>query len=812
MRVLLRDVRHGLRTLARSPGFSLIAVAVLALGIGLNTTVFSLANALFLRPLPVSDPGTVVRVYSNRFSNTLYGRYTELRDRASTLEGLAAYRPQSFGMRVDGEVEHEFGDLVTGNYFPVLGVIAARGRLLAPADDSPSAPPVVVLSHAFWVRRFGSSPDIIGRTIGLNGHPFTIVGVAARDFTGVLAPLASELWAPVATDAVLRPSVDSSRRLEALTFHLIGRLKAGISREQAQADLDTIGRQARAAEGEPDRPQPAVSVYGSTMLHPEASRLATTFTAVLMAVVGLLLLIVCVNLANLVLSRAAGREVELAVRQSLGAGRFRLLRQLLTENLLLSAAGAAGGLGIAYAAGRFVMSARLPVPLPVLLDLSIDTRVLAFTVLVSAGATLAFGAAPALTASRLDLVRSLKGAGGTMPRHRRLRSIFLVTQVAMSMLLLVAAGLFVRSVRNADALDTGFNATNVVVAAVDLDTRGYSAARGGEFARLVAQRLDSAAAIASANIVDIVPMTLSNQTAALLRDEDAEPAAGQPFPTPRIYTNAVGPGHFRTLEIPLLAGRDFTHADGSETSQVGIVNETLARRFWPGKDAVGQRLRPAGVDGATRAIEIVGVVRDSKYVTVGEEAIPFLYRPLAQDYTPSMAILARARGDMASAVAAINETVHSVDSGLAVFHVSTLANATSVSLLPARVAGWLLGVLGLIALALAALGTYGVLSFLVQSRTREIGVRMAVGATRGAVLMLVVRQALGWTAVGGCIGLALALVLTRFLVSLLYGISPVDPLTFAGVTLLLAAVAGVAALVPAVRASRMDPLTALRHR
>jgi putative ABC transport system permease protein len=808
---LLQDIRYGFRTLTRSPGFSAIAVAVLALGIGVNATVFSVANAFFLRPLPVSDPETVVRVYSNRYSNTGYRSYIEYRDRNSTLAGLAAFQMQSFGLRIDSDTEHAFGTIVSGEYFSVLGLSPASGRLLAPSDDRADAAPAVVISNGFWKRRFGGSPDVIGKTIALNDQPFTIVGIAAEGFTGVMAPLVGDLWVPLAADALLRPRLDPATRLDTANFHLVGRLKPNIDRARAQADLDTIGRQLRRAAGEPDRGQ-AVTVYSSTILHPEISTPVTAFTAVLMTLVALVLLIVCVNVANLVLARAAGRRAELAVRQSLGAGRGRLIRQLLTENLLLSVAGATVGLAIAFWATQLLMAVRLPTPVPVALDLSIDVRVLAFTTAAAVAATLAFGAMPAFSASRIDLVQALKGFGGEGPRHGRLRAAFLIAQVSMSVLLLITAGLFIRSLRHVQSVDPGFDAGHILTASIDLETRGYSPAQGRQLLRSLANRLEAAPGIVSVNAVDIVPVTLSNVTIDLLRDGDLEPAPGQPTATPQIYTNAVGPGHFRTLQIGILDGRDFTYLDDDAAPRVAIVNETLARRFWPGKSAVGQRLRPYGPRANVRdVIEVVGVVRDSKYVTVGEAPRPFLYRPLAQAYTPRVTMLVRSAGMPTSVLSTLKQEVRALDPALAVFNIATLTEAISVSLLPARIAGSLLGGLGMLALALAALGIYGVLSFLVRSRTREIGIRVAVGARPSAVVMMVVRQAMTWTGGGALIGIALAVVLTRFLETFLYGTSPTDPLTFGGVTLLLALVACIAALIPAVRASRLDPLVALRN-
>ena len=811
MPALFQDIRYGARALLRTPGFTLIAVAVLALGIGANATVFSLANAFFLRPLPVSDSETFVRVYSNRFSNTRYRTYAELRDRNATLSELAAFQFRSFGLRVDTENEHTFGEIVTGNYFSTIGVATGRGRLLVPSDDVAGAPPVTVLSHAFWMRRFGGDAAAVGRTIALNGQPFTIVGVAPPGFTGILAPLAGSLWVPLASDAVLRPGPDLAARMARDSFHLAGRLKPGVDRARAQVDLDTIGRQVRAAEGSPDRERVAVTVYGSTMLHPEMSGAVTVFTGVLLAVVALVLLIVCVNVANLVLARAAGRDREVAVRQSLGAGRGRLIRQLLTENLILSIGGATVGLLLAYWSTRLVMAMPLPAPVPLALDLSLDLRVVGFTAGVAVLATLAFGLAPALTASRVDLVRALKGVGADTPRHGRMRSAFLIGQVAMSVLLLVVAGLAIRSVRSAQAIDIGFDAAGVIAGSVDLETRGYTPERADRFLRALVERLEASPGVVAASAVAIVPLSLSNTTTRKLRDGDTPPAAGQALVTPMIYVNSVGPGHFKTLKIPLLRGRDFSSIDTAGAPNVAIVNETMAKQFWPGKDAVGQRLLPLEAGAAPAdTLVVVGVVRDSKYVTIGEEPRTFMYRPLAQVHTPQVTLLVRGAGGAADTIATVKRELRALDGGLALFNTAPLDESIAISLIPVRVAGALLGTLGLFALVLAALGVYGVLSFLVRARTREIGVRVAIGATPRAVVVMVVRQAMVWTLTGMAIGVALAAVTARLLGSVLYGVSAADPVTFGAVIVMLGLVAGLAAVVPAVRASRLDPLAALR--
>ena len=807
---LRQDFRYGFRTLIRARSFTVTAVLVLAVGIGANVTIFSLANAFFLRPLPAVEPDGLVRVCSYRYATTEYRSYLEYRDRNRTLTDLAGFEMRSFSLRVDRENEHIFGEVVSGNYFPMLGTLPARGRLLTADDDRAGTPPVTVLSHGLWTRRFNASPDIVGRTIALNDQLFTVVGVAPAEFTGMMAPLAGDLWVPLAADALLRIGLDEPARLHSLTLQLMGRLKPGMVREQAQADLDTIGRQLRRAAGEDDREQ-AVTAYTATTLHPEIATFASPLTAVLLAAAGLLLLIVCVNVANLVLARATGRGLELAMRQSLGAGRGRLIRQLLTETSMLSLAGAAAGLGVAWWCTRLLSTMQVPAQVPIALDLSIDVRVLVFTAVVAIVASLAFGILPALTASRGDLLSALKDTGGDGPRIGRMRSGFVVAQVAMSVLLLIGAALVGRSLVKARALDLGFETTHVLTASLDLEMRGYDEARGRALVRSLVERLEEAPGVVSANVVDIIPATWSNKIAAVRGDGDALPA--EPL---MIHWNSVGPGHFETLRIALVAGRDFSHADGGQAPRVAIVNERLARRLWPGENAVGHRLRLPG-DGArpaqsTESIEIIGVVRDSTYVTVGEDVKPFMYLPFAQSYQPQLTLLVRSADAPPRVLPAIEQSIREEDPGLVVSNVLTMDEATDAPLWPARTAGMFFGVLGTFALVLTALGIYGVLSLVVRSRTREIGLRVALGASPRSVASLVMGHAMTWTGVGAAVGLGLAVVLTRFLTALLYGTSPTDVWVFAGVVLLLVAVAGAAALVPALRASRLDPLEALRIR
>lgn len=804
-----QDLRYGARTLRRTPGFTATAVLVLALGIGVNATVFSVVDAYFLRLLPVADASTVVRVYSNQWAGSRLQTYEALRDRSSTLQALAAFQGMAAGVRLDRETERMTGQFVSGNYFSLLDAHASLGRVLAPADDRANAAPFVVLTHGFWERRFSSSTDVIGRTVSLNDRKFTIVGVLEPTFTGTMPPLMSDFWLPLSADLLLRPALTSAERADSLNVHMLGRLAPGATRQQAEAELDTIGRALRSASGEAATTGPVVSVYPALMLHPEIAMPIGLFAGVLMVIVCTVLLIVCVNVANLVLARAASRGIELAIRQSIGAGRGRLIRQLLTESFLLSFAGAACGLAIAYALLRLmtVVIAQTPAPVPLAVDLSIDWHVFAYLLLVVVGCTLAFGVVPAVAASRVDLVRVLKGVGGLDRRHTRARTGFLVAQVSMSVLLLVVSGLFVLALRTAQTIDTGFDGSHVLTASIDLEARGYTPDRGREFLRSLKTRMDARPGVVSFNAVDMLPLALSNRANYMLRDGDVvSPETHRP-PMPIVYMNGVGPGHFQTLQIRLTAGRDFTDRDTSGAPLVAIVNETLARTFWPGASAIGRRLR---VGGDHPVMEVVGVARDSQYVSIGEDTKPFLYQPLAQAYQPQPTLLVRTTGGPGAILPTLKRVVESLDPGLPVFSVSPMDEATTISLFPAKIAGRLLAALGVLALALSALGTFGVLSFLVRSRARELAIRLAIGASPRDVALLVVGQALTWTGVGTAIGLAMAFGLTRFLASFLYGVNPADPLTFGGVALLIALVACAAAFVPARRASRQDPLATLR--
>ena len=809
---IVRDLHHAMRLLARSPGFSLTAVTVLALGVGVNTTIFSAVNAALLKPLPVADADRLVRVYSNTFSNTPYPDYLDYRERTRAVETLAAFQPETFSLRMGGEAEPVFGELVTDNYFSTLGVGAALGRTLLAGTDR-EADRAVVLSHRYWERRFGGDPTVVGRQVVLNGQVFTVVGVASSSFTGVSAPLVPALWVPVALAPALLgdPDILTNRGRGGRSVQMIGRLRDGVGRTAAQTDLATINAQLQQAFPETNQGR-GVTVYTARTLHPELLVPVAGFAGFLLLVAGLVLVITCLNLATLLLTRAAGRRREIGVRLALGAGRARVVRQLLTESLLLAAGGTGVGLVLTWWASRLLQRLELPLPVPVWLDFGLDGRVLIFAAGVSVVATVQFGLAPTLHASRLDLVSALKTHDrGHAPRASRLLSGLVVAQIALSLLLLVTDGLFLRSLANAQRADLGFDQDRVLAVAFDLAVQGVNADAGRRLQRQLTERVRQLPGVAAASFVEIVPLTLSNRAGTVLREGQAPPATGRLPGFPSVNENVIDPGHFDVLGIPLLTGRDFTVRDGPGTPAVVIVNETMADRYWPDESPIGKRIRPWGVNlpDAPYA-EVIGLVRDSKYVTVGEMPRAFVYRPLAQHYAPAATLLVRTDREPLGALAAVRQAVSAVDADLPVFDIRPLAELTSVSLLPARLVGWLLGLFGVLALVLAAIGLYGVVGFLARQRTHELGIRLTLGAQQHQILATVLGPGLRWTGWGLAIGLGLSLLLTRLLSGLLHEVSPSDPLTYLGVSLLLAVVALAAAFLPARRAVRLQPMETLR--
>ncbi len=805
---LVHDFRYGLRLLGKHRGFSVVAISTLALGIAANTIIFGLANALFLRPPAIAAPDRVIRAYSNRHSNTSFATYEDFRDRNHTLTGLALFQGVSLSLRTTGAPEHVFGMTVTGNYFHVLGVSAALGRPLQSSDDVQGAPGVAVLSDRAWRARFAASPRTIGQTMAINGHPFTIVGVAPASFDGMLTPLAPELWIAWNGPAFAATGTEGPALRSG---HMVGRLRDHVSRAQAQADLSTLAT-AR-AQATQSNSSGMVTVYPATTLGDEIQGGAAAFVSLLSAIAGLILLIACVNLATLLLARATTRGREIGIRRALGAGRGRLIRQLLIEHLPLSLAGGAIAFAIALAATRALTAWTPPAPVPLALDLHLDWRVMTFLVALALASTVALGLAPALHSSRTEALTGLReGASTTTPGRSRLRALLMTAQVGMSTLLLITGAVLVRSVFSAQAIDPGFDAEGVVAATVDLETRNYAPEQGARFYEQLLTRLESTGGVRAATIVDIVPLTLSNSTRALLKEGQAPPPPDRGGDLPLVYATGVTRGHFQTMTIPLLTGRDFTGADTIGRPNVAIVNATLARLFWPGESALGKRVRNwEGGNSFGPWMEVVGVARDSKYVTVGEDPKAFLYQPLAQAYTPSGTVLVKGTGDAQSLLPVLRATVRDIDPELPVFNANTLAAVTGLSLLPVQFAAAAAAGLGVVALVLVAIGIFGVVSYVVRQRTREIGIRMALGAQPGMVVQQLTGQGVRLTIIGLALGLAVSALATRLLGRLLYGVGATDAFSFAAVAALLVLTVALAAYVPARRATRIDPISTLRY-
>jgi predicted permease len=815
MRTLFQDLRYGLRMLLRSPGFTVVGVASLALGIGVNTAIFSLVNAVLIRPVPVvREQGRVVWLRAP----SSYPDYLDYREQARSFEGMAAITgTREFSLTRGGEPELIKGEFVSTNYFDVLGVGAQLGRVFS-EEEGRSPTPVVVISQHLWRTRFDSDSTIVGRQISLNGLGFTVIGVAPEKFIGTEVGLNRELWLPLSMEPSLNPPVagrmdgggkDSLHWRESHWLEVFARLKSGVTREQAGAELTGIARRvaetgAGRVDAETLRRVQLLKMSGG--MDPSDREEALPIVGIMMTVVALVLLVACANIAGLLVARAAVRRRETAIRQALGAGRARLVRQWLTESVLLGVLGGAFGLLLALWANDLMISYAQATPLASL-DLRLDYRVLIFTLAVSVAAGIVFGLAPALQASRIDIVTALKteDAARAGTRRSRLRAAFVTAQLMLSVVLLVGAGLFIRSLMSAHSIDPGFRVERALTVPVDLGLLRYKAAEGRNFYRELLTRIEAQPGVERASLVRFAQLGFSfaqGQVVAEGRAQPGEEGTSAGF-------NVVGPRYFQTMGTQLMRGRDFTEADREGAPAVAVVNETLAQMLWPGEDPLGKRLSFEGPQGPF--LEVVGVARDGKYRSLGDRPRPYFYQPLFQSYEPKMTLVVRTSGDPLSVAGAVREQLRALDPNLPVADVKTLAEQFDLSLLPARVAAWTLGGFGLLALALAAIGIYGVVSFSVAQRTREIGVRMALGARGGDVLRLVLGEGLLVIGVGLLAGLLLALAATRVVAGFLYGVGATDPLTFAGVPILLGAVALAASYIPARRATRVDPMVALRH-
>jgi predicted permease len=811
----LTDIRLSMRRLLKSPGFTLIAVVSLALGIGANTAIFSLVNTALLRPLPVTRPGRLMSVsVTGRDDSMLafsYPTYLDFRDRNTVMSGLFAERMAPMSLSRGGNNQRIWGYLVTGNYFDVLGVGARLGRTFTAEEDRARlTSPVAVVSYGCWQHRFGSDPNLVGQNITINDHQFKVVGVMPEGFAGSEVIYTPEVWVPMTMQEWIEPGNVWLERRGIQNIFAVGRLKDGVTVEQAESSLNVLAQQLGAEYPETNEGQ-RIGLIPPGFVVPRLRGAFIGFAAVLMGAVGLVLLIACVNLANLLLARAAGRRREIAICLAIGASRWRLARQLLTESVLLALAGGAAGLLLAFWILDLVVASRPPIDVPAWIDLSVDWRVMVFALVASLATSLVFGLVPALQATRTDLVPALKDSASQSGRLRaRLRGGLVVAQVTLSLVLLVAAGLVVRALHHLQTMSPGFEVENGLVMSFDLGLQGYDEARGREFERRLVERVESLPGIRSASLTDLFPLSL-NYNSNDFYVEGQPPVRGANAPI--AMTASVGSEYFQTMGIPVVAGRGFTERDDEQAPRAVVVNETIARRFFPGpnpaQEAIGKRLSFKGAEGPW--VQIVGVARDGKYWTIGEAPQPFIYSPIRQSYNSTVTLVARTQGNPQALIPAIRGEVQKLDANLPLFDVRTITEHLGVSLFPARVAASLLGGFGLVALLLAAMGIYGVVSYAAAQRTREIGIRMALGARGADVLRLVAGSGMLLVGIGVGLGLLVALVLTRFMEGVLYGVSATDPITIALVVALFAGVALVACLVPARRATKVDPMVALRY-
>ena len=825
MGTLWQDLRYAARMLTRSPAFTLAAVASLAIGIGANTAVFSVANAVLLRPLAVADAGRLVELHRRTSEGdgqafaVSYPDYQFYRDHNDEVfSGLLCWGEATLALSSDGPAEQVFGMVVSGNYFDTLALRPAAGRFFTTDEDTaPGAHPVAVLAHGFWQSRFGGDPAIVGRSVTLSGRPFTVVGVAPPDFKSTVPLYAPDVWVPVSMQREVLPGGDMLGSRDAEWLHMVGRLREGVSTEQAEAQASALALRIRAehpedgvgAEGEPLKATLLGVRLAPVGFFPvEVRQMIAGALGLVLAVVTLVLLIACANLSSLLLARAVVRRREIAVRLALGASRARIVRQLLTESVLLCVISGAAGVMLALWMTDLLVAFRPDARLPIDFDFSLDWRVLSLTLALSLLTGVLFGLLPALQSARLDVSSTLKDDAGGGRGPSRARDWFVVSQVALSLVLLVSAGLLLRALKRAHNVFPGERPEEILTLTPDPQLLGYDEGRTREFYRQLVERVEALPGVESAGLADGVPVA-GGYAMTAFEFKGEQRMAG---------VNAVSPGYFETLGIPLVRGRDFSPADRAGAPPVAVVDEALARRFFEGEDPVGQLITfDAGPAQGRRRIEVVGVVRGGADASLGWRPHFFVYLPAEQPLFGEgtmrrMILHARApRLPREQTLAALRRETAALDPNVPVLDAGPLAERIDVALLPQRVAASVAGVFGLVGLALASVGIYGIVSYTVAQRTREIGVRMALGAQRGDVLALILRRGLRLSLYGIALGLAGAFVATRLLEEMLYGLSATDPVTFASVSLLLAAVALLASYVPARRATKVDPMVALRY-
>lgn len=811
MSSFLKDLRFAIRLLRKKPLFTTIVVGTLALGIGLNTAVFSAIEALLLRPLPgVRAPSEIVQLYRTwpgdvQFGSNSVPHFKDVRERTKDVfSGVAAWAFAAISLSTGDRAERVMGEMVSANFFHVMGVGAIRGRVFGAEEETGDlAHPVAVLSHAAWRTRFGGDEGVVGRSVVVNGSPYTIIGVAPPDFHGPLPVITPELWVPLTQLKQMRPGQPNLAENRGWNFmNIVARRAPGVSVEQAAGRMEALEAELRADFPDAYKDSGIHLVpQDEAGIHPMFRTAQVGMSGVIMAVVVLLLLIACVNVANLFLARAQDRWREMAVRLSIGARRGVLIRQLLTESLVFAVLSGAAGLLVAWWAIAIANRIQLPIEGNITWDLRLSIPVLLFTLGVTIATALFFGLVPALQATRPALLPSLKGEAPAGGSRSRLSRGLVVTQMALSLVLLVCAGLFLRNLATATTVEKGFNSENMLIAGVDPGLQGYPRARSETFYRQLVERLGQAPGVVSVALADEVPLALSSSD----RGVEIPGYTPQPNENMSIFYASTSPGYFQTMGMPLLEGRPIEARDDSAAAPVIVVNQRFAERFWPGQSALGKVVRTGGQNRT-----VIGVVPTGKYRRMGEDPTAYMYFPQAQVWSSAMMIHIRTAGDPLALIPALRTEVAALDPNLPLSDIRTMEAHIGGAMLPARLAGTVLGIFGVLGLTLAAVGMYGVMSYAVAQRTREIGIRMAIGAGQPAVLGLVMRQGLTLVAVGGAIGLLAAIAAARLVRSVLYGENAFDPVTFVAVPAVLMAVAALAIWVPARRATRVDPVLALR--
>lgn len=818
MALLLQDLKYAVRLLGKAPAFTAVAVLSLTLGIGANTTIFTLAKAFFLESVPVKDPARVVSLYSNAQSRkgppqeylpTPYPNAVDYREKTNVFSGASIAIFTGVKFVISGkQTQQIFAELVNGNFFDVLGVQPLLGRGFSQVEDA-SPSPVAVISYALWNTQFGSDPGILGRTIQLNEQDFTVIGVAPGELRNIGNLGSPAVWIPISMRDLMLDG-PAKQFLYDRGFRMVGmvaRLKPGVNLKQAQiavhALADELEKEFPKQNG--GRSEMLVPI-NETTIPPQLHSVFAKAGALMMLIVSLVLLIACANVANLLLARATQRQREIAVRLAMGAGRMRLVRQLLTESLMLALLGGAFGILLGFW-GKNVLSSLLPPGLARNLNLSLDGRVLLYTLGLALGATILFGLVPALQASRMDRMDTLKdrtNAPGGSARWYGLRGVLVMVQVALSLVALAGAGLFIHSLRNAQQIDPGFEVKHELTMFVNLGAAQYRQPQAEAFHRDVVERLQTLPVVANASVADSAPFSGGLQRTTFTDGVDiTDPRNGKL--TPLI---AVAPGYFKTAGIPLLSGRTFDDQDNATGAMVAVVNKAMAENFWPGQDPLGKHIHFLG---ETWDIAVVGEVNTVKYLTLGEPPQAMIYVPLKQHYAPAVTVYVRSKEDPEKALASIRSTVQALIPTVPVTNVQTVEQTLVQSLTAPRIGAELLGTFGLLALILAAIGTYGVMSYSVSQRTQEIGIRMSLGAQARDVRQLILLSGLAMVSSGVAAGLAFCTLLARAMNSLLFGIGSFDAPSFLGTAALLILVAMAACWIPARRAMRVDPLVALRY-